>query len=57
MLIQKNTAKYEKQYDIVNLHGSDSNEGKTVTKKLGPVRNMYNVINNQKLADFHFKNR
>lgn len=27
------------------------------SKKLGPIRNAYNVINNQKLPDFYFKNR
>jgi hypothetical protein len=28
-----------------------------MNKKLGPIRNAYNVINNQKLPDFYFKGR
>jgi hypothetical protein len=43
----------------VNLHSESGREymDPQPVKKLGPVRNLYNLINNQKLADFHFKNR
>lgn len=46
----------------MNLHGYEGDTSLEAsmsanTKKLGPIRNAYNVINNQKLPDFHFKNR
>ena len=57
MLTQKNTAKYEKEFDIVNLHSNKPYKGTQGSKKLGPVRNAYNPINNQKMPEFYFKDR
>lgn len=55
--IQKQTFKYEKNFDIVNLKSNESYEEKVPIRKLGPIRNAYNVINNQKIPDYFFRNR
>jgi hypothetical protein len=52
--------KYERPYDIVNLHENFSEKqckDEGVNKKLGPLRNAYNIINNQRLPEIYFKNR
>lgn len=49
--------KYEKNFDIVNLHSNEPYNPKSPTRKLGPVRNAFNVINNQKMPEFYFENR
>jgi hypothetical protein len=49
--------KYEKEFDIINLQSNDPYVEKIPTRKLGPIRNAFNVINNQKMPDFYFENR
>ena len=39
------------------MHSNFPYEEKQAEKKLGPIRNAYNVINNQKLPDFYFEKR
>lgn len=54
---QKNSTRHQKDFDIVNLHSNFKYEPVEKEKKLGPVRNAYNVINNQRLPDVYFQKR
>jgi hypothetical protein len=54
----------ERPYDIVNLHekyaspaegGAGKAEG--TQRRLGPIRNAYNVISNERLPELYFRNR
>jgi hypothetical protein len=39
------------------LKSNEPFEEKPVNRKSGPVRNAYNVINNQKLPEYFFQNK
>jgi len=41
----------------VNLHSNEPHVEQQPSRKLGPIRNAYNVISNQKMPDFYFHNR
>jgi hypothetical protein len=41
----------------VNLKSNDPYVEHLPARKLGPIRNAYNVINNQKMPDYFFHNR
>lgn len=55
--MQRNTVKHEKNFDIVNLQSNEPYSEKLPARKLGPIRNAFNVINNQKMPEFYFQNR
>lgn len=59
--MKKNIKKYERNFDIVNLHSNNEDSVHQYSepngKKLGPLRNAYNVINNTKLPEYYFQNR
>lgn len=49
--------KHQKDFDIINLKSNNNYVQKLPDRKLAPIRNVYNVINNQKLPDFFFEKR